>query len=143
MAKYRLVKGAGPHKQSGVVYRAGDVVENAANLAAIFPGKFELIEGSAPAGEDRTLESHTPYDNARTKKSAAIGHFAATEEELPEDEQPLEREEVLGSPAESAGGVEEEESEEPMDEEVEEAPAPRPARKTATVKKKAATGKGR
>lgn len=95
MAKFRLVKGAGPHKQAGKVYRAGDEVENEADLVKIFPGKFELVSGTPGGDEDerqeRPVETHTPYDNAATRRAAPPGNFQSEEEEVPEDEEPVTR----------------------------------------------------
>lgn len=71
--KFRLVKNAGIHKQAGRVYRAGEVVENDADLSKLFPGKFEVLEGPAEddinqSEDQEASETHTPFDNAQTRK---------------------------------------------------------------------------
>lgn len=50
MARYRLLPKAGVHKQAGVVYRPGQIVENDADLVKLFPNKFECLDG--PIAED-------------------------------------------------------------------------------------------
>ena len=95
--KFKLVKGAGPHKVGGRVYKAGEIVENDANLVRLFPGKFEQVEGPAPeAGEPAASETRTPFDTELTRKAQP-----GVLEELPPEEQ-LGAEEVPGEEEELA-----------------------------------------
>lgn len=70
MATFRLVKGAGPHKQGGRIYTAGQAVNSDDNLVELFRGKFELVSGSKEAPEGKS-ETHTPFDTDQTKKALA------------------------------------------------------------------------
>jgi hypothetical protein len=71
MAKFRLVKGAGPHHDGGVVYKAGQVVDSGDNLDKLFGGKFERVSGKAPEEETIPSETHTPFDTDQTTRAGA------------------------------------------------------------------------
>ena len=54
MAAYRLLPNTGTHRQGGVNYRGGDVVESDVDLVALFPQKFEKTAPTQPQSIDVT-----------------------------------------------------------------------------------------
>lgn len=90
-SKFRLLPKTGPHKEGGVIYRAGDVVESEINLVQSFPGKFVQVEGNADDLESsrpqRLVEHHTPYDIPETERHPATAEFEPTEEPIEGEEE--------------------------------------------------------
>lgn len=97
MAKFQVVggKGAGKHRHGGRTYRAGEVIETSDDLATAFPDRFELLEGdkaleksraAKEASGPKVVETHTPYDNAHTKKNSSTPTFETGGDTPPDDE---------------------------------------------------------
>jgi hypothetical protein len=75
MARFKLVKGAGPHKSAtGQVYTQGQVVDSDDDLVKLFPGKFERLSG-APVQDENAVEApsetRTPFDSAKAPREGA------------------------------------------------------------------------
>ncbi len=123
--KFRLVNGAGPHRdRNGVLHKAGAIIESDSDLSKRYKGKFVLVEGQ-PDGEPEPREIRTPYDTPNTKRHPP----APTFEPKPGTAEDAVAE-IDAETAKAMGGVEEE----VLDEEP--APAPKKAAATATAKKK-------
>lgn len=106
MARFKLVKGAGPHKVGFQIFTQGNVVESEADLVKLFPGKFECIGGGRGAAEEEgdkpkaISETRTPYD---TNKAPKEGAPVTVEGEALDEDEPLESE--SGEGAEGETGV--------------------------------------
>jgi len=92
MAKYRLVKGAGAHtghKHGTRLYRAGEIIEEDADLVALFPGKFELVEGAPPqdTGKDPDHFEETTFDRTPSPEAPVLPSEEVGSEEVAGDEE--------------------------------------------------------
>ncbi len=82
--KFRLVKGAGPHRADGQTFTSGQVVTSPDDLASLFPGKFERLEGTIKADEEGKLsETHTPFDTPVSNAPSTVGGEVLDDEEEP------------------------------------------------------------
>lgn len=91
MATFRLRPG-GAAKINGRYLQPGDTVEHDADLTKLFPNRFDLISGTPDAPEDdepRALSASTPFDVASTRRHHPLGGPQATEEAIPENEEPV------------------------------------------------------
>lgn len=71
MATYKLLKG-GPAKIDGRVIHPGQKVKHAADLVALFPGRFEVVSGTAEpdTGADPERAEATNMDHPDKRQAA-------------------------------------------------------------------------
>lgn len=110
MRRYRLK--AGTHQDlAGRDYVAGDVLESAVDLRALFPNKFELVDEGAPPTPPTTQISEGAVAKAGTLETALLGprESAPVEpsntETAPETSQPAKRRESKPSALETPQNV--------------------------------------
>lgn len=92
MAKFKLVKGAGPHKVGPLVFTQGQIVEHDGDLVKHFPGKFERLSPPEKDAVEKPSETFTPYDTPETVKSVPEVSHAGQDLDVDTDDEPLEGE---------------------------------------------------